>query len=288
MEKDDYTRMDHKDDMDGLLARALRPELCPPEELNRQILSGEGTADVERQKRGIRKWYALPKAAVAAAALVLIGSAGVYAATQFLKTPEVTEHTISVGNMEYVDDQAVIASEEPASVDLISSEAGDETTKWLNKDVSSVNGYTNTDFTYDSYRTAAGEAGMSCWIEAEYDKPESVKYTTVEGKGYRSRTISATFRVNDGEICLSQSVDDEGVSEDMAYSVRLNAPTNQRTYTTKAGQEFTLVDDVTGEGEESRTVTYVMIAYDQYKGYLSFENLTDEKIGDFLEGLTLN
>ena len=288
MEKDDYTKLDHSDDMDGLLARALRPELCPSEKLNRQILSGEGTADVERQKRGIRKWYALPKAAVAAAALVLIGSAGVYAATQFLKTPEVTEHTISVGNMEYVDDQAVIASEEPASVDLISSEAGDETTKWLNKDVSSVNGYTNTDFTYDSYRTAAGEAGMSCWIEAEYDKPESVKYTTVEGKGYRSRMIYATFRVNDGEICLCQSVDDEGVSEDMAYSVRLNAPTNQRIHTTKAGQEFTLVDDVTGEGEESRTVTYVMIAYDQYKGYLSFENLTDEKIGDFLEGLTLN
>ena len=190
--------------------------------------------------------------------------------------------------MDYVDDQAVIASEEPASVELISSETGDATTKWLTKEVSKVNGYTNTSFTYDSYRTAAEEAGMSCWIEAEHDKPESVEYTKVEGDGYRSRTISATFRVNDGEICLSQSVDDEGVSEDMAYSVRLNAPTNQRTHTTKAGQEFTLVDDVTGEGEESRTVTYVMITYDQYKGYLSFENLTDEKIGDFLEGLTLN
>ena len=53
----------------------------------------------------------LPKAAVAAAAVVLIGSAGVYAATQLLKTPEVTEHTITVGNTEYVDDDAIMATE---------------------------------------------------------------------------------------------------------------------------------------------------------------------------------
>lgn len=288
MKRDEYTSMNHTDDMDEMLARALRPEMSPSEELNRQLLSGEVKTDSDRQKRGIRKWYVLPKAAVAAAALVLIGSVGVYAATQLLKKPEVTEHTISVGNTEYIDDQAVISTEAPATVEQISSEAGDASTKWLTKDVSIVNGYTNTSFTYDSYRTAAQEADMFCWIEPEYDTPEYVNYTTVDGEGYLSRMVYATFHVNEGEVRLCQSVDEKGVSDDMAYSIQVNAPSNQRTYTTKAGQEFTLVDDVTGEGEESRTLTYVLIAYDQYKGYLSFEKMSDAEIGIFLENLKLN
>ena len=273
-----------KPNMDQMLREALRPELSPSAELNERILSGNREADPKRQKNGIRKWYILPKAAVAAAALVLIGSAGVYAATKLLSDPVVTEHSISVGNTEYVDDDAIMASEEPATIENISSEKGDENVKWLTKDVEIVNGYTNTRYTYATYEEAAAEAGMDRWLGTEYALASPASFTDVEGQGYHSKMVNAEFNVKSGSVFISESVAEAGVADDAAYSIQMQHPSNERTYTTENGLQFKLVDDTSAEGN---VTTFVLIAYDRHTGYLSFEGLTDEEIHEVLENVSI-
>jgi len=273
-----------KPNMDRLLKEALRPELSPSAELNERILSGNREVDPKKQKNGIRKWYMFPKAAVAAAALVLIGSAGVYAATKLLSDPVVTEHSISVGNTEYVDDDAIMASEEPATVENISSEKGDENVKWLTKDVEIVNGYTNTRYTYATYEEAAAEAGMDRWLGTEYASASPASFTDVEGQGYHSKMVNAEFHVKSGVVFISESVAEAGVADDAAYSIRMQHPSNERTYTAENGLQFKLVDDTSAEGN---VTTFVLIAYDRYTGYLSFEGLTDEEIHEVLENVSI-
>lgn len=273
-----------KPNMDQMLREALRPELSPSAELNERILSGNREADPKRLKNGIRKWYILPKAAVAAAALVLIGSAGVYAATKLLSDPVVTEHSISVGNTEYVDDDAIMASEEPATIENISSEKGDENVKWLTKDVEIVNGYTNTRYTYATYEEAAAEAGMDRWLGTEYALASPASFTDVEGQGYHSKMVNAEFNVKSGSVFISESVAEAGVADDAAYSIQMQHPSNERTYTTENGLQFKLVDDTSAEGN---VTTFVLIAYDRHTGYLSFEGLTDEEINEVLENVSI-
>ena len=273
-----------KPNMDRLLKEALRPELLPSAELNERILSGNREVDPKKQKNGIRKWYMLPKAAVAAAALVLIGSAGVYAATKLLSDPVVTEHSISVGNTEYVDDDAIMASEEPATIENISSEKGDENVKWLTKDVEIVNGYTNTRCTYATYEEAAAEAGMDRWLGTEYASASPASFTDVEGQGYHSKMVNAEFHVKSGVVFISESVAEAGVADDAAYSIQMQHPSNERTYTAENGLQFKLVDDTSAEGN---VTTFVLIAYDRHTGYLSFEGLTDEEIHEVLENVSI-
>jgi hypothetical protein len=271
--------------MDQLLKDALRPEFAPSAELNEGILCGKAVTDPERQRQGIRKWYMLPKAAVAAAAIVLIGSAGVYAATQLLKEPVVTEHTVSVGNTEYVNDDAIMATEQPAKVEIISSEEGNASTKWLARKVETVNGYTNTWLTYASYAEAVEEAGMESWLSGNYELTSPAIYRETEGQGYHSREVSAEFMVKGGLVNLSQSQDVEGVAEDAAYSIQMNHPANERSYTAVSGLQFKLVDDMAGEGQE--ITTYVLIATDRYNGYLAFSKLSDNEIHEILDKVTI-
>ncbi len=280
--KIDTAYMKNEDrELDRMLSEALKPKLKPSAGLNEGILSGEAATDPERQKRGIRKWYLLPKTAVAAAAIVLIGSAGVYAATQLLKDPVVTEHTVSVGNTEYVNDDAIMATETPATVETISTEKGNASTKWQTKKVEKVNGYTNTWLTYADYAEAAEDAGLPRWLGENYKAESPVTFVETKGKGYHSRELHAEFRIHEGTALLITSLADEGVAEDAAYSIQMGHPTNERTYTTKAGIQFRLVDDMVGEGQP--ITTYVMIAYDRYTGYLAFTGLSEKEIHQVLE-----
>ena len=272
--------------MDALLSEALKPELRPSAELNDRILSGNAAPDEARQRQGIRKWYALPRVAVAAAAFVLVGSVGVYAATQLLKTPEVTEHTVSVGNTEYVDDDAIMATEAPATVELISTEESDGSTKWQTKKVETVNGYTNTWLTYATYADAAEEAGMSRWLGDAYTADAPVDFVQTEGQGLLEKEVRATFSVQEGTVRLVQGITPEGVAEDAAYSIQMGHPINERSYTAGSGLEFRLVDDAVGEGQP--LTTYVLIAYDQYTGYLAFTDLSEEEIHAVLDAVTIN
>ena len=220
-----------------------------------------------------------------AAAFVLVGSVGVYAVSQLLKTPEVTEHTVSVGNTEYVDDDAIMATEAPATVELISTEESEGSTKWQTKKVETVNGYTNTWLTYATYADAAEEAGMSRWLGDAYTADAPVDFVQTEGQGLLEKEVRATFSVQEGTVRLVQGITPEGVAEDAAYSIQMGHPINERSYTAGSGLEFRLVDDAVGEGQP--LTTYV-IAYDQYTGYLAFTDLSEEEIHAVLDAVTIN
>ena len=270
---------------DDALKAALRPNYVPGDELNRAILQGEKSAGTKRT--GMKKWYVFPRVAVAAAAVVLIGSAGVYAAVQLLNKPTVTEHTVSVGNTEYVDDAAIAASEEPATTREISFEEGNENVKWTGRTVKETNGYTTTVCTYDSYASLLEDSGMDNWFTAEYPMTDMV-YTVTEDRkasetngaeGYRSVSIGASFAYKEGTVDVLQDRSEASVAEDAAFSIKLENTSNSRNYTAKSGLEFTLVDTQ----EEAGVTTTVLISYDNTNGYLRFKGLTDAEIQEVLE-----
>jgi hypothetical protein len=58
---------------------------------------------------------------------------------------------------------------------------------------------------------------------------------------------------------------------------------NKREYKTKDGTAFTLVD----EKHDDETRTFVMIACDEFSGYIMFENLTDPQIHKILDTVIL-
>ena len=273
---------------DDTLKMALRPNYKPAEELNRAILAGKTSGETKR--KGMKKWYVFPRVAVAAAAVVLIGSAGVYAATQLMK-PKVTEHAISVGNTEYVDDAAIANTEEPASAKQISSEAGDENVKWTSRTVSELNGYTTTVYSYDSYAAALEDAGMESRFTVEY--PERIVTRTVTedrkasetqgAEGYRSTTVSAEFTCHAGAFEVLQDRSESGVAEDSAFSIKLSNTSNERTYTTASGLELTLVDTE----EDGGLCTTVMVSDGDVKGYLRFRGLSEEEIREVLDTVKL-
>ena len=275
-------------EMDSVLSEALRPTFSPSSELNRQLLSGEARSDGSRQKTALKKMYLLPKVAAIVLAVLCVGGAGVYAATKLL-TPKVTDHAVSVGNTEYVDDAAIARTEEPVTTKEISSEQGTADTPWTSRTVSEVNGYVTTTCTFDSYERAMKEAGLGVKFSKEYEpsSQDSIVYSSTEGNGYKAVEISGGFNYQEGSFTAVQSKNLEGVSNDAAYSIQLKNTSNERDYSTKTGVTYHLVDE-TMSGEEGNEVnTYVMLATDAYEGYIRFHGLTEEQIHEVLDTVVM-
>jgi len=275
-------------EMDKVLSAALRPTFSPSPELNRQLLSGEAKSDGSRQKAALKKMYLLPKVAAIVLAVLCVGGAGVYAATKLL-TPTVTEHAVSVGNTEYVDDEAIAKPEESVTTKQISSEQGTADTSWTSRTVSEVNGYVSTVCTYDSYEKALKDAGLGVKFSKEYEpsSSDSIVYNITGGNGYKSVDISGGFNYQEGSFTAVQSKNLEGVVGDAAYSIQLKNTANERDYSTKDGVTYHLVDE-TISGEEGNEVnTYVMLATDAYEGYIRFQGLTEEQIHEVLDTVVI-
>ena len=275
-------------EMDSVLSEALRPTFSPSSELNRQLLSGKVKSDGSRQKTAIKKMYLLPKVAAIVLAVLCVGGAGVYAATKLL-APKVTEHAVSVGNTEYVDDAAIARTEEPVTTKEISSEQGTADTPWTSRTVSEVNGYVTTTCTFDSYEKAMKEAGLGVKFSKDYEpsSQDSIVYSSTEGNGYKAVEISGGFNYQEGSFTAVQSKNLEGVSNDAAYSIQLKNTSNERDYSTKTGVTYHLVDE-TMSGEEGNEVnTYVMLATDAYEGYIRFHGLTEEQIHEVLDTVVM-
>ena len=276
-------------ELDSVLSEALRPAFSPSSELNRQLLSGEVKIDGSRQKAAMKKMYMIPKVAAVVLAILCVGGAGVYAATQLLKKPTVTEHGISVGNTEYIDDAAIAKTEEPVTTNQISHEEGTANTLWTSKTVTEVNGYVTTTYAFDSYTKAQQEAGIGTKFTQEYE-PESedgIHYSVTENEGFRESELSANLKYQEGSFTVLQSRSEEGFAEDHAYSIKLQNTSNERDYSTKEGVTYHLVDE-TISGEEGNDVnTYVMIATDSYEGFISFRGLSEEQIHEVLDTVVI-
>lgn len=276
-------------ELDSVLTEALRPAFSPSPELNRQLLSGEVKIDASRQKAAAKRLYVLPKVAAVVLAVLCVGGAGVYAATQLLKEPVVTEHAISVGNTEYIDDAAIADTEEPVTTNRISYEEGTADTLWTSKKVSEVNGYVTTTYTFDSYAKAQQYSGIGTKFTTEY-LPESkngIIYSVTENEGFRESELSADLKYREGSFTVLQSRSEVGFAEDFAFSVKLQNTSNERDYRTKDGVTYHLVDETISGEDGNKVNTYVMIATDDYEGFISFRGLSEEEIHEVLDTVVI-
>lgn len=271
-----------KDNMDILLKKALEPTIEPAQELNNKVLESIQQRDTKeaKGKRAVR----LSRVAVAMIAVCCLTPLGVYAANKVMKKASVTEHSISVGNPDYIDDAAIASSEEPVKTETVSHEEGNESVKWLTKDVEKVNDYaTNTYYAYKDYETAVKDAGLDTWFDKNYENEGNVTYAVTETEDFVNKSINVEFIYGEGRFSISEQIMTGNVAEDAATSIQLQNTNNRRDYTSKSGQVFTLVDQIANDGTEDTTTTFVIIAYDSYYGYISFNNLKEEDIHNILD-----
>lgn len=267
-----------RDKIDILIEKSFQLDFEPDREINEKILAG-------REHNSVKgKAFNLPKVAVIIIAVICMGSVGVYAANHIIRKVFVTEHSISVGNPEYVDDAAIASPEEAVTTENVMHEEGDANVKWISKDVQIVNGYaTNTYYAYKDYETAFTDAKMDNWFRISYENAENVIYVITETEDTVEHCINANFLYDEGSFFVCEETMTGNIAEDVANSIMLENTNNQREYTSASGETFTLVDQITVDGDEKQTKTFVMVAYDNYFGYISFENLGDEKIHEILD-----
>lgn len=267
-----------KDKMDILIERSLQLDFEPDREIKENILE---SMKHRRKKTGL---LSLPRVAVVIVAGICMSSVGVYAASLVIKNVFITDHAISVGNPEYVDDEAIASPEEDVTIENIGHEEGSENVKWLSKDVQIVNGFaTNTYYEYKDYETALLDAELDNWFQTSYKNAENAIYVVTQTEDTLEECIEVNFLYGEGRFHVCEERMTGNIAEDVAHSIKLKNTNNKRDYTAASGQVFTLVDEITDDGEEQKTTTFVMVAYDDYFGYISFENLKDEEIHKILD-----
>ncbi|MDE6024212.1 MAG: hypothetical protein K2G45_02035 [Lachnospiraceae bacterium] len=271
-----------KDNMDMLLKKALEADMEPSKELNNKVL--ESIRQKSEKTTKVKKVMRVPRVAAVMLAICCVAPLGVYAANKVMKKVFVTDHAISVGNPDYVDDAAIASTDENVEIENVSHEEGDGTVKWLTKDVETVNGYaTNTYYAYKDYDTAVKDAGLDTWFNKAYENDGNVTYVVTETQDTVNKCINACFKYGEGSFFIAEEIMTGNVADDLTSSVQLQNTKNKRDYTATSGQVFTLVDQITNDGTEDITTTFVMVAYDDYYGYISFDNLKDEEIHNILD-----
>lgn len=264
-----------KDNMDKLLEKAFTPEYEPAPELNEKILA---QAKQNRKKKSLAAQ--LPKVAAIVIALGCITPVGVYATNYLINNVLVTEHGISVGQTEFVDDAELAEPWEEVEVQDVSVEEGGANDKWSEKKVQKIGDVTNTYYTYETYETAIIEAGLDNWFNKVYEGDGYVTYVYTDSADYKAHEVGAFFYVGEKMFSVSQSMRPGVDHTQGVHSLVLQKTANQRTYTARSGKEYVLVDETEGDHAGA---TYVVIAYGEYFGYLSFKDMTEDEIHQILD-----
>lgn len=273
-----------KDNMDVLLERAYIPEYEPSEELNKAILEQARGLKTRREKGFAGQ---LPKVAAVVVALGLATPVGVYATNYLIQNVFVTEHGISVGEAELVDDAELTQTGEEAQIDILSDVAGGPDDKWIRKEVKQIENMTSTYYTFEDYSVALAESGMDNWLSKEYEDDDYVTYVHTEAADWEDHEIGVFFYFGEKQFHMTQMLQPGVDHTQGVHSLVLQNTSNKRTYTSKNGHEFVLVDEVK-EGEDGKlTETYVMISYGEYLGYFSFPEFTDEEIHEILDSVVI-
>ncbi len=225
------------------------------------------------------------KAAAAAVTTFAVLGLSVYAATVVLRKVEVQEHSISVGNTEYVDDAAIASmleniDKEPGE-NKVDHVDGDSSVNWVSKDVSRIGSTVeNTRYTYKSMDKALKDYPLAGWVGNVPGEETSVVITLTKMDGFNETSIDAFLSYESGTIGVCCSKATGNIAEDAAYSIALSNTSNTREYKADDGTVYTLVDQV-----KDVTKTYVLISYDGYDGSISFEGLTEAQIHSVLDKL---
>lgn len=243
-----------KDDhFDNMMRESLAPSFTPGEELKEKILSG-------RKEKKKAKVSQIPKIAAIAAAVVVVSSLSVFAGIRYYESVLVTKHAISVGNPDYVDDEALanIDPNEPASPE-----------------------YSTTSEEYDTYSEAKEKTGLGFDFTSDFELIDKAAHSVTTGPDYKCDELDASFKYGKGSFWACYSVTTGNIAEDAAFSVYMKNTSNKRYHESPNGNVFTLVDEVDGD----KVSTYVMVCYDDVDGYIKFEYLTDEQIGEVLDAI---
>ena len=248
--------MNKDTNFDNMMHEALAPDFTPSDELNNKILSAKPTKKMATVS-------VIPKVIAAAAAVLVIGSLSVYAGTRIYRKVFVTDHAISVGNTDYVIDEAI------ASMDINEPQSP---------------GYSTVSQEFDSYEEAMEATGLGYHFRVKFELKDKVYTSVTTGPDVVYNDLSTTFLYNEGEIDVCYTTAEGNIAEDAAYSVRLENTNNPRDYVTPYGAEFSLVDEIV----DGRTKTYVLVSYDDVNGYLAFYNLSDDEIHEVLDLLEIN
>jgi len=249
-------------DLDKMMSASLKAEYVPSEELNRSVMRMSIEREQEAETRARVRSFSWGKAIAISLSVLVVGSLGVYAATKMLKEVYVTPHAISVGNTDYVDDDAI------ASMDINETASPEYKTKYEY---------------YDTYDEAVKKSGMGLKFSRDYKLSEKVSYSVTSSSDYTTRYLTAWFIYGDGNFCVVRNVASGNIVDNAAYSVRIGQASNQRSYESSTGVTYELVDgDSNGE-----TATFVMISYDKEYGYIQFFNLSDTQIHEILDSIEL-
>lgn len=271
-----------KDNMDKLLESALAPDFEPSAELNASILEQAGK---KRKKKSFVSQ--IPKAAAILLAIGCMAPVGVYATSYLVNNILVTEHGISVGQTEYVDDAQLAQPWEEVKTEEVSNVQGGPNDKWSEKKVEKVGSATNTYYTYETYETALEETGMDNWFNTAHTGDGYVTYVLTEDADFEMMEIGAYFYPDEEHekvFSISESKYPGADYAEVTHSLAIQKTGNKRTYTSVSGKEYVLVDEMAGD---QKGTTYVVIAYGEYFGHLSFSNMSEEEIHQILDTVVI-
>jgi hypothetical protein len=123
--------------------------------------------------------------------------------------------------------------------------------------------------------------GMGLRFTKTYEIDGKVSYSISSIPGYKMRSLEVFFKYEGGTFYMSRDVSEGDIADDAAYSIRLEKTTNRRTYSSKTGVDYELVDG-TSYGKE---YTYVMISNKREKGYIRFDGLNETRIREVLDSI---
>lgn len=130
---------------------------------------------------------------------------------------------------------------------------------------------------------ALAESGMDNWLSKEYEDDNCVTYVHTQAADWEDHELSVFFYFGEKQFSMTQMLRPGVDHTQGVHSLVLQNTSNKRTYTSKNGYEFVLVDEFREDEMGKITKTYVMISYGEYLGYFSFPEFTNDEIHQILD-----
>ena len=281
--------------IEALLKKSLQPNFEPDDKLNNntlELIEKMKENSTDKKSAGVillskqKSIYFLPKVAAAVIVFALIFTGGVYAANYIMNKVIVTDHGVSVGNEEYIDDEELSKPYESVSEETKNEYEPGADDKWLTKKEVLTNGlYLNTFYTYPDYETMISDTRFENIFDGIEPESKDPIYTITELDPItKEYSIDVNFNYGEGEFHLYQDVIEGNVADDAVFSIPITSKENERNYKAKTGLEYTLVDGTNIDNEKETTV---LISYNEYNGYLSFSNLSEDEIHEILDHIVI-
>ncbi len=277
---------------EGLLKDSLTAGIKPDAALDQAILEKFASGEALGAKSKIRKFSAgrfIPKAAAILLAFFVAGIGTTYAAGKIIEQMRITEHGISVGNENYISDEALAQPLESVSVENKGEEQGGPDDKWTHKKVEVVSGiYEHTYYYYPDYLTAVSDTRFQSIFSVIPGEEQSVSYCVFNlGNDTWEYSLDSIFDYQEGRISVHQFVMEGNVAKDAAFSIAMQKTGNVRTYVNSQGAEYTLVDDIGYAEKNGESCTIVMLSCKEFQGDVAFYGLSEEHIQGVLDTLTV-